>query len=171
MEEKVSTARVALKFGIMTGVASVVFYTILYLTGLFLNPVASSFGYVIMIGGIFLSMKEFRTQNHGFMSYGEGLGLGTLTSAISAFVTITFDLVYKKFIDTTINQQIQDVTRSKFESQGMDDTQIDGVIEMMDKMSSPGIVFFTGILATIMAGFIISLIVAAILKKSKPVFE
>jgi hypothetical protein len=171
MEEKASTARVALKYGIMTGVASIVFYTILYLTGLFLNPVASSFGYVIIIGAIYLAMKEFRTQNNGFMSYGEGLGLGTLTAAISAFITITFDLVYKKFIDTTINQQIQDVTRANFEAKGMDDAQIDGVIEMMDKMSSPGIVFFTGILVTIVTGFIISLIVAAIMKKSKPVFD
>ncbi len=171
MEEKVSTARIALKYGIILGVASLVFYTILYVTGLFLNPVVTSLGYIILIAGIYLAMKEFREQNNGFMSYGEGLGIGTLTSGVAAIITITFDLVYKKFIDTTINQQIQDVTREKFEAQGMDDAQIDGVIEMMDKMSSPGIVFFTGIIATIAVGFVISLIVAAILKKSKPVFE
>lgn len=171
MEEKVSSARIALKYGIIIAVISMVYYTVLYLSGLFLNPVMPTLGYLIIIGGLYSAMQEYKQQNNGIMSYGDGLGLGTLTSAIGALLTISYDLIYKEFIDTTINTQVQNKLREQFEAQGMDDLQIDQMVELTAKWSSPGIVFFSGIFVTIITGFIVSLILAAILKKNKSVFD
>jgi hypothetical protein len=57
------------------------------------------------------------------------------------------------------------------EKRGMDDSQIDQAMELSQKFMSPGIVFVMGVFGYIVMGFVISLIVAAIIRKEKPVFE
>ena len=99
MEEKTSTARVALKYGLLVAVVTMVYSTILYVAGLGSNRMLASLSYVFMIVAIVLAMKEFREKNGGFISYGEGLGLGSLTSAVlgllSSAFTIFYDPVYR----------------------------------------------------------------------------
>lgn len=171
MEEQASTARTALKYGILTSVAIMVFTTILNVSGQSQNKWLAMFSYVIMIVGIVLAMKEFRESNKGFMTYGEGLGLGSLVSAILGFFASMFAMVYIKFIDPTIITQTLDKARADMEAQGLDDAQIDRFMEASQKFSSPGIMFAAGVFSYLFAGFIFSLIIAAIVRREKPVFE
>jgi hypothetical protein len=171
MEEKVSTARVALKYGIITAVAVIVYSTIINLIGQSQNQALSALAFLILIGGIVWGMRDFRTQNHGFISYGQGLGVGSLISAIVGLIGATFTMFYMQFIDTTILSQSLDKARADMESRGMDDSQIDQAMEISEKFMTPGMVFLIGILSYVIIGFIISLIVAAIMRKEKPVFE
>jgi hypothetical protein len=171
MEEQASSARTALKYGILTSVAVIVYTTILYVSGLSLNKWLPMLAYVILIIGIILAMKEFRDNNKGFMGYGEGLGLGSLMSGVLGFIASMFSMFYVKFIDTTITAQILDKARADMEAQGLDDTQIDHYMELSQKFSSPGIMFAGGVFVYILAGFIFSLIIAAVLRREKPVFE
>lgn len=171
MEEQASTARTALKYGILTSVAIMVFTTILNVSGQSQNKWLAMFSYVIMIVGIVLAMKEFRETNKGFMTYGEGLGLGSLVSAILGFFASMFAMVYIKFIDPTIMTQTLDKARADMEAQGLDDAQIDRFMETSQKFSSPGIMFAAGVFGYLLMGFIFSLIIAAIVRREKPVFE
>jgi len=171
MEEKVSTARVALKYGVLGSVVIMIFTTIINVAGLSQNKILSSLSFVFMIVAIVLSMKDFREQNKGFMSYGEGLGLGTLVSAVMGLLSSAFTMFYIQFIDNTLLTQGMDKVRSDMEAKGMDDSQIDQAMELSQKFMSPGVVFAMGVFMYILTGFIISLIVAAIVRKEKPVFE
>jgi hypothetical protein len=171
MEEKASTARTALKYGILTSVAIMVFTTILNVSGQSQNKWLAMLSYVIMIVGIVMAMKEFREMNKGFMTYGEGLGLGSLVSAILGFFASMFAMVYIKFIDPTIMTQTLDKARADMEAQGLDDAQIDRFMETSQKFSSPGIMFAAGVFGYLFMGFIFSLIIAAIVRREKPVFE
>jgi len=167
-QQPTTTARVALKWGVITGIASIIFSTIIFVTGQVTNNALSSLGLIILVVTMVLAMKEFRTMNDGFMTYGQGLGIGALMAGISGFIGAIFNYIYNEFIDTTLRQQIVDKTREKFEEQGMDDTQIDAAIEMTSKFSSPGMQFVFGIIFSIIIGFVIALIISAIMKKVKP---
>ncbi|HEV7348256.1 DUF4199 domain-containing protein [Telluribacter sp.] len=171
MQENISTARIALKYGAITAVAVIVFSTLLNVTGLNQNQGLASLAFLILIGGIIWALKDFRQQNGGFLSYGEGLGTGTLVSAIVGLLASTFAMFYMEFIDNTIMQQSLDKARDDMERRGMDDAQIDQAMAISQKFMSPGIMFITGILTYVIFGFIISLIVAAVMRKTKPVFE
>ncbi len=171
MQEQVSTARIALKYGVITAVAVIVYSTILSIAGLAQNRALTSIGFIMLIGGIVWGMRDFRTQNNGFMSYGQGLGVGSLISAIVGFLGSIFTMFYTQFIDTTIMEQSLNTARADMEARGMDDAQIDQAMEMSQKFMTPGVVFFIGILTYLILGFIISLIVAAIMRRDKPVFD
>ena len=168
MNSQTTTTRVALKWGVVAGVASMVFTTILYMSGQAANPAFGWLGFIIPIVTIFLAMKEFRTENGGYMSYGQGLGIGALLSAISGFISSTYAYIYNEFIDSTVRQQIMDKVREDMESKGMSDEQIESALEISSKYSTPGYTFIFGILGAILLGVIISLIIAAIMKKDKP---
>ncbi|ACT95670.1 DUF4199 domain-containing protein [Dyadobacter fermentans] len=171
MEEKTSTARVALKYGLVVAVVTMVYSTILYVAGLGSNRMLASLTYVFMIVAIVLAMKDFREKNGGFISYGEGLGLGSLTSAVLGLLSSAFTIFYLQFIDSNMLTQSLDQMREELEGKGMDDAQIEQAIEMSQKFMSPGIMFVTVILGYLVMGFIFSLIIAAIMRKEKPVFE
>ena len=171
MEEKTSTARVALKYGVVASVVIMVYSTIINVAGLSQNKALSSLSFVFMIVAIVLAMKDFRQQNKGFMSYGEGLGLGSLLSAIMGLLSSAFTMFYIQFIDNTLLSSGMDQVREDMERRGMDDSQIDQAMELSQKFMSPGVVFVMGVLGYLIVGFIVSLIVAAIIRREKPVFE
>ncbi|AXE17421.1 DUF4199 domain-containing protein [Runella rosea] len=168
MEQQTTTARTALKFGIISGVASIVFITILYVSGQAANSALAWLGAIITIAAMVLGMKEYRTLNGGFMTYGQGLGIGTLMSAVGGFISAVYSYIYNEFIDNTLRQQILDKVREDLENRGMDDAQVEQALAMSEKFSSPGITFALSIFGAILIGFIISLIVSAIMKKDKP---
>ena len=171
MEENVSTARIALKYGVLGAVVMIIYSTIINVAGLSQNKFLPILSTVFVIVAIVLGMKEFREQNKGFMSYGEGLGLGTLLSAVLGFLSSMFNMFYIRFIDPTLLTQGMDKVRTDMEAKGMDDAQIDQAMEFAQKAMSPGIVFVITVLISILTGFVLSLIISAILRREKPVFE
>lgn len=171
MEQKTTTTSVALKYGVITAVAAIVYSAILLVTGLNTNQALGYLGFVILIAGMVFAMRDFRTANAGYMSYGQGLGIGTMVSGIVGLLASAFTVLYMQFIDPNVMQQTIDNARENLEKQGMDDAQIDMAMQMTEKMMNPGMMFMLGILSYIIIGFIISLIVAAIMRRNEPVFE
>jgi predicted membrane protein len=171
MQEQVSTARVALKYGVITSVAAIVYSTLLMVLGQNQNQALGALGFVILVAGIVFAMRDYREQNNGFMSYGQGLGIGSLMAAIVGVISSLFTMFYIQFIDDTIIRQSIDKARADMEARGMDDSQIDQAMEITQKFMTPGVMFLVQVLTYLVIGFILSLILAAILKKDKPVFE
>ncbi|MCE7069371.1 MULTISPECIES: DUF4199 domain-containing protein [Dyadobacter] len=171
MEEQASTARVALKYGVLASVVIMIYSTIINIAGLSQNKMLSSLSFVFMVVAIVLAMKNFREKNRGYMTYGEGLGLGTLVSAVMGLLSSAFSMFYMQFIDNTLLTQGMDQVREDMERRGLDDSQIDQAMELSQKVMSPGVVFAIGVFGYIVMGLIISLVVAAIIRREKPVFE
>jgi hypothetical protein len=168
MNETTSTARVSLKWGLITGVCLVVYSTILYTLDLTTIPWLGALIYVLLIAGLILAMREYRSANGGYMSYGDGISIGALLSAIAGMLSSAFSVFYTTVIDPGFQERLFDQMRDKMEEQGkMSDEQIDSMIEMSKKFQSPGLQFFFGILWIIVIGVIISLIIAAFMRKNK----
>lgn len=166
--EKPSTARIALKWGVITSVVIIIYTVISYMTGLFKNTTSSYLSFLFLLGGIILAVKEYKTLNNNFLSLGEGLGVGTLMSAVTGLISSLFSIVYMLMIDTTIMQQLGDMQVEQLEKKGMTPEEIDQAMEVVSKFSSPGMLFVFAVLGYIFFGFIWSLIVAAVQKNEKP---
>ncbi|RYF55409.1 MAG: DUF4199 domain-containing protein [Cytophagaceae bacterium] len=168
MEEKPSTASLALKWGGITGIALIVYSTVLYTIGGMANVWLTSFVYVIIVVGLVLGIREYRTLNGGFLSIGEGVSLGALLTAVSGILSSAYSVIYTTLIDPGVREQMQNQARVKLEEQGnLTDEQIEQSLEIMQKFQTPGFLFILGILGSILVGVIFSLIISAIMRRKK----
>jgi hypothetical protein len=168
----VSTTSVAVRYGLLTGVVSVIYAFILLAANLEQNTALSLLSLIILIGGIFLAHKNYKDNNGGFMSYGQGLGIGTLVSLIAGLLGSIFRYVYMSFIDPSAAQRAIDQARAKLEEAGtMSDAQIDQAVQMSQRFSSGPMGVVIGIIMSAIVGFLLSLIIAAITKHNRPEFE
>ena len=171
MENQTTTTRTALKWGVIIGIISILYSTAIMVSGQIGNQALTYPVYLIIGVGLYLSMNDFKKENQGFISYGQGLGVGTLMSAISGLISSFFSMAYMKFIDTSISDQIMKKAVEDMEKKGIPEEQIDQAMEISKMFMSPGAMFVMGLLGSVLIGFILSLIIAAIVKKDKSVFE
>lgn len=171
MENQTTTTRTALKWGVIIGVVNILYSTAIMVSGQIGNQLLSYFVYLIIAAGIYFAMSDFKKENQGYMSYGQGLGLGTLKCAIVGIISGFYSFAYMKFIDPTITEQMMKKAVEEMEKKGMPDDQIEQALEYTKMFMSPGFLFVFSVIGMLFIGFILSLIIAAILKKDKSVFE
>ena len=169
--EQVTIKQVAIKWGLMLGIISIVLFLALYFGGFSGESWTSWLGAVFTITLIYLAHKEYKDQGDGYMSYSQGLGLGTLTAGISGTVSSIFSYVYTKFINLDYLTEMMDMARVKMEDQGQSDDQIEVAMGFVEKMMTPEITLGIGFIGAIFFGFIIALIVSAFTKNNNPSLE
>lgn len=167
----VTSTSVGLRYGLLTGLVSVILSFILFVTHADQSP-ARWLGLVILIGAMVLAHKTYKQANEGFMSYAEGLGIGAFMSGVSGVISTAFSVAYMKFIDPEYMSRATETARANMEAKGgLTDEQIDQGVAMMQKFSTTGWMVLFGILGSVLGGLLIALIVSAFTKHSKPEFE
>lgn len=121
--------------------------------------------------GIFLTHKAYKEQGNGLMSYGQGLGIGTVLGIVAGVLSAIFSVVYLTYIDPELMDSIMDMQRIKMEEQGMSDAEIDQAMDMASNFQSPGMLFLFATLGTIFYAFLVSLIVSIFTKRNDPAME
>jgi uncharacterized protein YjeT (DUF2065 family) len=167
----VTPASVGIRYGLLMGLASVIF-SFLQLT--FIEDPETPLrwiGVVILVIGIVLAHKQFKQQNQGFMSYGQGLAIGAITSAVSGVIGGVFTFTYFTFIDPSYMARVMELTRSRMEEKGMPDAQIDQAMAWTEKFATGPISMVFAILGGLLMGFLVSLIISAFTKNPRPEFE
>ncbi|SIT86431.1 DUF4199 domain-containing protein [Pontibacter indicus] len=170
-ETQPSLSSVALKYGLMGALASVVFTAILLIAGVNVSGWIGSLGYLILIAFMVIAMKEYKKQNHGYMSYGQGLGIGTLVALAFGVLGGVFMYIYTSFVDPNYTATMMDKQRIELEEKGMSDEQIEQAIAIGESVSSPVMMIVWSIVGYLVIGFLISLIVSAVMKNNRPEFE
>ncbi len=159
-----SVSQVSIKYGIILGVVFIVFSLLLFMSGNFGNQWLGAVQYLFLIAGIVFAHNDFKRNGDGFMSYGQGLGIGTLTTLVSAVFSSIFTYIYMAFIDTNILEEMKEAQILELESQGMSDAQIEQALGFM----TPGVIIVIAILFFVFIGFILSLIISAFTKNNNP---
>ncbi len=167
MNDQPSIARVALKWGGILGIALILYTLVLFLTDNMGNTKLSLVSSAITIVGLVLAMRDYRTLNGGYMSYGEGLSTGTLTAAISGLLSSLFYVFYTTMIDTGVLERMMDRMREQSADSGLTDEQIDQQMSVMQLFQSPGLTFVFGVIGAAIGGLLFSLIIAAILRRNR----
>lgn len=167
----VSTSAVAIRYGLITGLVSVIISFALNMTGLEQSP-AKWLTSIVLILGIVLAQKFFKQNNSGFMSFGQGLGIGTMLSAVVGVLSAIFSYIYVTFMDPDFASRILDKTRADMEARGgMSDAQIEQALSWTAKFLEGPLMAVFVLLMTVLMGFVVSLIISAFTKNSRPEFE
>lgn len=165
-----STAKIALKYGAITGLTLIVYQIILYMTQLDTVTALSLLTFVIPIVGIVLAIKEFREQNGNQLRYGQGLGVGSLVGAVTGILVAFFETIYLYYIDTSVLKRRIDYMVEKLERSNVSGEMIDKIVEGANQ-TGPGQTFISNVFSYLIFGFIVSLIVAAVMKREKGIFD
>jgi hypothetical protein len=166
-----SVMSVALKYGFITALVAIVYSLILLISDLNDNGWLAAVSYMILIAGILLAMKQYKAINYGYMSYGQGLGIGTIVSAIYGVLSAIFMWIYTSFVDPEYMERQLLKSEAEMLERGMSQEQIDAAMEMTQSFQGPVMLIVIGTLSAIIMGFIFSLILAAIMKNNRPEFE
>lgn len=124
--EPVSARSVGLKYGLILGVVSIIFFLVLALASV--NPFDNIWNWVgllFTIAAVVLAHKSFKESNDGFMTYGQGVGISFWIALISTLLGGIFTYLYITMVDGAILDAVFDKQREQMEAQGMPDDQID----------------------------------------------
>ncbi|WP_303312760.1 DUF4199 domain-containing protein [Hymenobacter sp. BT730] len=168
----VTPSSVGIRYGVLTGLVSIIYSFILLATQQEGNTTLSLLAFLIWIGGIWMAHKYFKAHNEGFMSYGQGITIGVLLSLVSGILGATFRYIYMEFIDPAAMQRGMEMARTKLEEKGnLSDEQIDQAVAMSQKFSAGPVGLVIAIVSAVVIGLILSLIISAITKNTRPEFE
>jgi hypothetical protein len=93
----------ASKHGVFLGLALILVQTIFYLADIRFDSGLGYLSYLVLIGGLFLSIKAYRDQfNDGFVSYGRAVGYGVLVALLAGVISSVFTFVLYEFIDPNL---------------------------------------------------------------------
>lgn len=174
---KVSNSVLALKWGVIGGICSFVLTLLTKYSGLE-EDFSETLGWVSFLATLlintsilYLALKEVRSNQDDLISYGQGLGNSLLIGAVWGVVSGGFNYIYLNFIDQGVVQKQLEIAREKLESQGLTESQIEDAEKITKLMMGPGIQFMIIVFFSILFTFLLGLIVSAILRKEKSIFE
>ncbi len=174
-----SYRKTAIKWGINTGLASIVFTLLIYVLNakLMASFTWMSLSLVLCILFMVLAVKEVKKNQGGFISLSEALFCGFFVYAIGALISGVFSYVLMTWIDPNLPLLIREVSiektvemMNKFGASEEDISKaLDNINEQPTAVSIKSSLI--GFIASSALGFVIAFILAAILRKKQPVFE
>lgn len=169
MENQVNSKNLIVNKGLTLGAAMVLFSLVMYATGNLLEPhwSGSLITSVLFIGIVVWGIKSFKSENGGFLSWGQGVKIGVGIAILAGLINVVYTYVLMNFIEPDLMNQMMEVQNQMYIDAGMTEEQIENTNEMSKKFQSPGITAAMGIIAYAIGGFIVSAIGAAIMKKSE----
>ncbi|SHI97430.1 DUF4199 domain-containing protein [Pseudozobellia thermophila] len=167
------TGKIALKYGLIIGIIGIVFNLMLYSQDLHYQIdikrilFTIGLGLIFIVVGSIIGIKEFKKQNNGYVSFGEGMKIGIGMALISGIIGIIFSFVLTKVIDPEMEQKAIEYATNMMLESGMDPEAID---KQMESQKNPNVLWKVagGLIFNLFIGFVGSLFPALILKKQKP---
>jgi len=173
-----------IKWGLYYGLAGIAFSIIAYFVSrdmLFGNGVAMGIGLALAIGAIVMAMKEVRTEQEGYLGFGEAMKVGLGVFVLGTLLSSLFQWVLFNFLDTSLIEASKEYTieaaRTMSEKMGnmmsLPEEQMEEMVaqteEQVANMGNPmslGMIVQSWLLGSLIGGLPLSLIIAAIMKKS-----
>lgn len=163
-ETTTTTRSVGMNYGLYAGLFSIAVFLITSLLGY--NPFGGGLNYIGTVASIVLLVfahKKFKDSGDGFMSYGQGVGIGFWFTVISAALAIGVMYIYINFFDDAPLQRMLEEQANKMQESGTPDSTIETAQEWTKKL-------FWAIAAIggLIGGGIIALIVTIFTQKKNP---
>jgi beta-lactamase regulating signal transducer with metallopeptidase domain len=175
-ESSVSAQPVILKWTAISAAISIIFSLLSTMFGLMAKGLMSSIlAWLVMIAiGIVIyvfAIREHRDQQlGGFISFKRVFVVVLAIMLLSSLIAQIFSYLYFNYINPSAAEQVADSMRELFESFNMpEDKMEEALTKMVDDLKSP-FTIVKGLLGSAVIGSIIAVIMAAIMKKERPIF-
>lgn len=169
MENQANSKNIILNYGLYLGISSVFVGLIKYAMGSLYTTefYSAGAGLILLIAFVILGIKKFKSDNGGFMNFGQGVKIGIGVTLIATIITILYYVLLSTVIEPDFMTNTIEAQKVMFaDSFGM----TEGQIEEATKNSEDNfyLSLFGGIVIwNLFLGGVISLIAAAIMKKSE----
>jgi hypothetical protein len=175
--ESSSPKNLGVLYGLINAGVAIVFTVILYLGGakMFVSPIAY-LGMVLPIAVCVIGGLQIRKQRGGYLEFSEALKATFLILVIGALIATVFQFVLFNYIDVSFREALAQVTAEQAEKLmrrfGAPEAQIDEAVEKTLNQNNYTIGrLLLGFVFSCIWWFIVALIVSAIIKRKRPVFE
>ena len=145
------------RYGVLAGVICAAYYFLLQVIGLMTNSVMQALPLLILAAAIVLAHLSYKKANDGLMGYGKGLLLGVVTSLLFAVITRIYLYIHLRFIDS-------ELLDFNMEQAGYGPEAIERALA--NPMFTIEGIAIAGVVITFIIGVILSLIIAAITRKT-----
>jgi hypothetical protein len=161
-----SVMAIGLKYGLFLGLISIAISLVTTMLGR--NPLDSNWinmvvSLAVTVALVVLAHKNFKENNEGFMSYGQGLGIAMVAILVSIVLTGIYTFIYTKFIDPTAMDSVWEKAAADMEAKGQDEEQIETALGFAKNLFW---LFF--VLGGAFWGLIVGLIVSIFTQKNEP---
>jgi hypothetical protein len=166
-------------YGFISALAGAFLNLILFFAGLHSDPaklglangISLVVGLAIGISTIMLGMKARREEipPTADFGYGAALWVGTRIAFISAFLSAIFIYCYYAFINAGFSDILLQDQAAKMEAKGVSSDQIEKIQQMSGWLFKPVPAACIGLIIGTIFGVILSLIIAAFMKRTAPV--
>ncbi|MGZ5244685.1 MAG: DUF4199 domain-containing protein [Bacteroidia bacterium] len=156
------------KYGLLAGLISVALSLIVSFGKLqdsSVNLIFSILTYAAIAAAIFLSVRQKRMEKGDNLTFGQGVIEGMSVAFIAGIVTAVAHYIDAKFINRELTETLYAKMQEELESGTMSDKEMAMAAEYGQYLISPGGRAIMVLIGTLLVGLIISLIVAAILRK------
>lgn len=166
----ISTTRFGLKFGLYCGVALSLYEVLILELGLSDDNLIGLLAYVILIAALHMGMRDYKKANEGYMTFGQGLGIGLIVSTISGILLGAIQSVYFYFKPALVERMKEEIFKA-YDEQGIPPEQVETMRSVIDFMLSPGGIFVLTVISYFILGLLLSLITAAVHRRNPPLFD
>ena len=120
------------------------------------------------IAFLFLTQKEFRDQNEGYLTFGEGFSAGFRFAIFAGLLSAVFIYIYLAILSPDVMVKAAEQARAQLEAKGgMSSDQIDNAVSLTKKLG-PLFGAFGAAIFDAVIGLVAALVGASILKNIKP---
>lgn len=160
------------RFGLYLAATSILFSLLIYGLGYDMKPIGQKLNFIYyLITLVFVVMGiKYRRQEElgGYISFGQAFKYGFSIVLIGTLVSTVYTWLYVKLLNPGIFAYILEQQEEQMLEQGLSEEQIEMSISMTEKFMTPVGFVLMALLASLFTGLIITLIVAAIMKKNNP---
>ena len=169
-ESQLVTSRsVGIRYGIIFGLISIFYFLIFTMADIDMSKGISRWGTtVIAFVIVFLAHKFFKENGDGFMSYGQGIGIGFWTGLTASVISSIFTYIYVKFIDDGFVTKIRDKAIEDMQAQGQSEEQIEIAMKYVEMFTNAEALLFFGLVIGMITLVIVALIITIFTQKPKP---
>jgi hypothetical protein len=158
--------KLTMTYGAYTAFAFILISLGLYFTNSFFSPYAPYLNFFAITAFIYLAAIRFRdTLCDGFVNYAKVLGFGTYIAFWSSIIYGFYVYVLFKYIDPALLEAYLSRLEAAFMQANMPDNQVESLMTMYKIFLTPFMMGFVEILNKTLLGFVISLVIAFIVKR------
>ena len=166
MDQTVNPWKANLTNGVIFALIGVVYSLVIYFLDLSFNKVQGYIFMIIQIVVLFFLVKSYRDNyKYGVITYGEALGAGVIIFLYYAIIMAVFTYLLYAVIDPDLIDKQLAFTEEEMIKRGIPESAIEAGMKVQTKMMKPVIMAPLSIFGSMIQGLIMSLIVAAFVRK------
>ena len=184
MEKKQSVLQFAMTYGAILGIILVVISILMYVMNIVPDKAGkavllSLFNLLVVVIFVIISMRSYRDKvMNGFIPYWNAFTVGLMVVVFAAVITSFYALIFNTLIDPGYTERVYEALKNNmydmYTNMGLTESQIDRAMSRIESQQAnytPLNAFYTGILGSAFMGSVVSLIIAAFVKKNPTPFE